>query len=182
MPGEFKAQERLFSVNLWETHPDNENDDCSTGESFETLEQAVECMFNVLSWESGTSKARCPDMPFDMVYYRNTPFVELDGPGVHGVMERPGIVKRAKREDAMDRAAERSEYAMQQGMGLGIHAYNEAMGHDSEDSPPESSEDERAYREWQRDQEREQEDRCPDCNEVGQPAGHMGCQSPQDHP
>ncbi len=135
--------EKAFSVNLWRTHPDQENDDCYTGESFDTLEQAMECFFNL-------------DKHFDMVYYRVCPFVELDGPGIHGVMERPGVAKAAKKEAAMDDAAERSEYAMQQGMGLGIHAYNEAMGGDSEEAPHLSPEDE-AYNEWRRDQEREAE-------------------------
>ena len=133
--------DKPFSVNLWETHPDKEEDTCSTGESFQTLEQAMECMFNL-------------DKHFNMTYYRNTPFVELDGPGVHGVMERPGVAKAAKKEAAMDEAAERSEeYAMQQGMGLGIHAYNEAMGGDSEDY--QDSMADQAYEEWRRDQRRE---------------------------
>lgn len=103
-----------FSVNLWESHPDNENDDCSTGADFDTLAEARACVANL----GGT---------FNMVYYSNTPFVELDGPGVHEVHQRPGVAKRARQEDRMDRS--------EQGMGLGIHAFNEAMGCDSEECP-----------------------------------------------
>lgn len=132
--------DKPYSVNLWTSHPEEGKDECSTGESFETLAEARACMVNL-------------DATFDMVYYRNTPFVELDGPDVHEVVERPGIVKRARREDRQD---ERSEHAMQMGMGLGVHAYNEAMGGDSEECP-ESSQDERDYQEWRRDQRREQE-------------------------
>ena len=135
--------EKEFSVNLWRTHPDLENDDCYTGESFETLEEAIACFFHL----EGT---------FDMVYYSDCPFVEMDGPGIHGVMELPGVAKRARKAAAMDDAAGRSEYAMQQGMGLGVHAYNEAMGGDSEEAPP-SEPYEGSYQEWQRDQEREAE-------------------------
>lgn len=153
---------KAYSVNLWESHPDQENDDCSTGESFETLEQAVECMFNL-------------DKHFDMTYYRNTPFVELDGPDVHLVVERPGVAKRARQEDRMDGVR---EHAMQMGMGLGIHAYNEAMGGDSEEYQASMADQE--YEEWRRDQRKE--GRCSDCGEEGQTTGHMGCQSSQDHP
>lgn len=131
--------DKPFSVNLWETHPDQDNDDCSTGEEFASLAEARACMANL-------------DGIFDMAYYRNTPFVELDGPDVYEVVERPGIVKRARREDRMD---ERSEHAMQMGMGLGVHAYNEAMGGDSEEPPEEMFEE--SYQEWRRDQEREVE-------------------------
>lgn len=144
--------DKPYSVNLWETHPDNQNDDCSTGESFQTLAEARACLANL-------------DSVFNMAYYRNTPFVELDGPDVYQVVERPGVAARKKRKDKDDGALERSEHAMQQGMGLGIHAYNEAMGGDSEECPDSSEsvafapdgQDERDHQEWLRDMEREQE-------------------------
>jgi hypothetical protein len=110
-------EDKPYSVHLWDTHPDLEEDTCSTGEDFATLEEARACMADL-------------DAHFNAVYFRNTPFVELDGPDVHEVVERPGVAKRARREDAMDRAAERSEHAMQQGMAFGVEAYNEAMGWD----------------------------------------------------
>jgi hypothetical protein len=135
-------EDKPYSVNLWDTHPDLEEDTCSTGEEFATLAEAVACMANL-------------DATFNAVYFRNTPFVELDGPDIYLVVERPGVAKRARKEEAMDMAAERSEFAMQQGMGLGIHAYNEAMGGDSEEAPPE--EEDEGYRMWLKDQEREAE-------------------------
>ena len=50
-------QDKPFSVNLWESHPDNQNDDCSTGESFATLEEARACMADLGS-------------VFNMTYYQ----------------------------------------------------------------------------------------------------------------
>lgn len=104
-----------YSVCLWLTHPDQENDDCMTGDDFATEAEARAVMANL----SGH---------FNMVYHRDCAFVELDGPDVHEVVERPGVAKRARKEAAEDDAAERQERAMQAGMGLGIDAYNEEMG------------------------------------------------------
>jgi hypothetical protein len=136
-----KDPSKPFSVNLWESHPDEENDDCSTGEDFATEAEARACIANL-------------DGTFNPVYYRNTPFIELDGPGLHEVTERPGVKKRRAKENKLDDDMARSEFAMQQGMGLGIEAYNDAIGSGTE--PYEESQDQRDYQEHLRDMRREQ--------------------------
>jgi hypothetical protein len=123
-----------YTVNHWGSHPDKEEDNCWTGDDFLTLEGAKASDL----YQSGS-----PD----------TEYIVLDGPGIHEVRMNPTFNPKTR---AASNAADRSEYAMQQGMGLGIHAYNEAMGGDSEEAPC-SSEDERAYYEWKRDQQREAE-------------------------
>jgi len=107
--------EKLFSVCLWLTHPDQENDDCMTGEDFATEGEARACIINL----GGT---------FDMVYHSDCAFIELDGPNVHEVIERPGVAKRAKRQARLDYSLERSERAMQAGMAFGCDGYNDTMG------------------------------------------------------
>ena len=105
-----------FSVNLWESHPDEGNDDCDTGADFQTEAEARACIANL----AGT---------FNMAYYADVPFVELDGPGVHEVTRRVGVKVRAKRDDG----EWQREQAMQAGMAFGCQGYNEAMGYDSEE-------------------------------------------------
>lgn len=114
-----------FSVALFLSHPDNENDDCVTGVDFDTLAEAEQCIADIIAYD-----AHCISKHphFNMPYFRDTPFIMLDGPGVHRTIERHGIAKRAKREDSLDR----SEIAMQAGMAGGCDAYNEAMGWDTD--------------------------------------------------
>lgn len=116
------GEEKPFSVTLWDTHPDKEEDTCCTGIDFATLEEAEDCYQNI-------EKHFSYGAPGGMRYWTNTPYVMLDGPNVHKVRKRPGIKEYNSSQD--DEMARR-EYAMQQGMGLGIDAYNEAMGWDSE--------------------------------------------------
>lgn len=106
------ADEKAYMVNLWESHPDNGNDDCSTGRDFDTLEEARACIANF-------------DAHFNPIYYRDTPFIELDGPDVHEVIQRPGVKVR-KKED-VDREWQK-EQAMEAGMLHGTEGYNEVMG------------------------------------------------------
>ena len=103
---------------LWVTR-----DTCCTGLDFATLEEAEDCYQNI-------EKHFSHGAPGGMVYWSNTPYVMLDGPGVCKVRKRPGIKEYNPRRDDEDA---RREFAMQQGMGLGIGAYNEAMGYDSEE-------------------------------------------------
>ena len=107
---------KLYSVCLWLTHPDNENDDCMTGEDFATEAEARAVMGNLSS-------------AFDMVYHSDCAFVELDGPDCHEVVERPGVLKRARRNAAADDADWKREQAMQAGMAFGCDGYNDEMGY-----------------------------------------------------
>ena len=104
-----------FTVSLWETHPDEDNDDCSTGADFATEAEARAAIANL-------------DAHFNPVYFSTTPYIELDGPGVNEVTLRPGVKKRAKQQD--DDGEWRREQAMEAGMLGGCDAYNEAMGYD----------------------------------------------------
>lgn len=106
-----------YMVNLYGSHPDEGNDDCWTGKDFATLAEAQEAAAHL-------------DQHFDMVYFHlDTEYVEIDGPDFYQVTHRPGAKER-RRQRRIDDAACQSEHAHQQGMGLGIQAYNEAMGWD----------------------------------------------------
>jgi len=106
----------VYSVELWGSHPDDDNDDCWEGEDFESLAQAQACLEN--PWATFDAGYSCP---------RSVAFFVLDGPGVHQVRANPLFKKSSKRDDD---DLWRQEIAHQAGMGLGIDAYNEAMGYD----------------------------------------------------
>lgn len=103
----------MWSVNHWGSHPDAENDDCYTGDDFDSLEAA-----------------KASDLyrkaPYDVMY------IEIDGPigSLHNeVIKNPNYsAKTIRFEDNL----ERSERVMQAGMLGGIQAYNDAMGCDAE--------------------------------------------------
>lgn len=96
-----------FSVNHWGSHPDLNNDDCFTGEDFETLTLAEAA----LTHGSKDYSVR---------------YLELDGPNVHRVVENPNYNARAcKRDDS----EWRNERAMQAGMAFGCDGYNDEMGY-----------------------------------------------------
>jgi hypothetical protein len=92
-----------YSVNEWLSHPDDDNDDCITGQDFDTLAEALK------AFEGGS---------FD----REACFVEIDGPDINRV--------RKVREPArVDRDEWRREIAREEGMLGGCGAYNEVMGY-----------------------------------------------------
>ena len=100
----------MFAVNHWGSHPDAGNDDCFTGQDFDTLEAA-----------------KASPMYLSAEY--DVPFIELDGPGVHEVRRNPDF---SAKEVAFDYALEQSERAMQAGMAFGVQGFNDEMGYDSE--------------------------------------------------
>ncbi len=106
----------MYTVNIWGSKPGT-NDDCWTGGDFADLAAA---------------RAAYADPSSMSTYIRNTiagatgeVWVEIDGPDVH--MERR-LRKANARAQARERAADRLELATEAGMGLGVVAYNEAMG------------------------------------------------------
>lgn len=107
------ATAKPYAVYHWCSHPDSDNDDCQRGDDFDTLEQAE-------------AAYAAPVAEYFVA------FIELTGPdGLQRVRANPSYEpKRVARERALDEAAARHEGAMQAGMGLGIEAYNEAMGYD----------------------------------------------------
>jgi hypothetical protein len=102
-----------FAVNLWCSHPDEKNDDCQSGDEFDTLEEA--------------EKAYAAP-----VTDPHAAFVELTGPDSYRRVRRnPAYdAKAVARKRARDDAEWRNERAMQAGMALGVEAYNEEMGYD----------------------------------------------------
>jgi len=107
MRDDMRDGRKAYCVNHWASHPDNLNDDCWTGDDFDTLEEAqADYLQNA---EDGIQ------------------FIELDGPGVYMIRENPNY-KPSKKDD--DDADWRREIAMEAGMGMGIDAYNEVMGYD----------------------------------------------------
>ena len=111
-----KDHSGLYSVNLWGSDPDHQNDDCHTGECFPFMEAAQGV------YDDPSSYFRDADV-------KEAVFVELDGPFVYmkrrliSISDEQKCIYKREREEK----AERREYATQQGMGLGINAYNEAM-------------------------------------------------------
>lgn len=104
-------QGKDYSVCLFLTHPDNDADDCMTGEDFDTLEEARACIANLEGTFSAASLAGCP-------------FVELNGPEVYEVTRRPGVKVSRDNDGEWQR-----EQAMQAGMAFGCDGYNDAMGY-----------------------------------------------------
>jgi hypothetical protein len=102
-----------FSVLLFGSHPDLDNDDCWTGEEFATLEEAQACLAN-------------PWATFNEAYHSScTAFFVLDGVGL------PDLVVR-KNPDFRPRRADdewKREAAMQAGMAFGCQGYNDEMGY-----------------------------------------------------
>lgn len=96
-----------YSVNLWGSHPENENDDCWCGSDFATLAEATAAFNN-------------PASAFK--YETNWAYVEIDGPGINEVRKNPNYRKPRYSDDG-------NEFAMQQGMAFGCDGYNDAMGY-----------------------------------------------------
>lgn len=105
----------IFSVTLWGSHPDADNDDCWTGDDFATETEARACFLD--PWAPGR---------FDEAYHSSgTAFVMLDGPGVNEVRANPGYRPRRRNDREWER-----EIATQAGMMGGCVGYNEAMGYE----------------------------------------------------
>lgn len=95
-----------FAVNYWGSHPADGNDDCWSGDDFETLEEAVHCFHN-------------PDL-------RNNPrFIELDGPGVYDVREN-----LEHREESKEDSDWHRETQHQAAMAFGVQGWNDYEGYE----------------------------------------------------
>ncbi len=100
----------MFSVNYWGSHPDNENDDCWTGEDFDDL-AAARAYFN-----ARIDSAYC---------IHCTEYIELTGPDVYEVRRNPDFrAERAGRDDC----DWKRECAMQSAMAFGCDGYNDYYG------------------------------------------------------
>jgi hypothetical protein len=107
--------DKPYSVNHWGTHPDEENDDCFTGEDFDSLDEAI--------------KAFHADPEDSSVQYIEIDGIEDTDLSKHGLSSRyrknPSF-----RKTRNDDSEWRREQAMQAGMAYGCQGYNEAMGYD----------------------------------------------------
>jgi len=111
-----------YSADLWGSHKDLGNDDCWIGGETETLEEAKALLEKL--------KAK-NNKPGDWAY------ACIEGPEGRVHEETNPNYVASKDDDAADR----SEFAMMQGMAFGARGYNEAMGYDT-DEP----EDDRGFR------------------------------------
>lgn len=101
-----------YSVTLWGSNPNLDNDDCYTGADFITLSEARACLANL-------------DLHFNSTYYADVPFILLEGPGVYEIIELADVKKSCTDDDG----EWRREQAMQAGMAGGCDAYNDYMGY-----------------------------------------------------
>lgn len=107
------TSERPYSVNLWGSDPDADNDDCHTGTDFATLEEARAVYLN--PWSVFNRKR------LDAA----TAVFEIEGPDVYETRENPEYV--VPERDTFDEDWAR-EIAMQAGMAFGVDGYNDTYG------------------------------------------------------
>lgn len=101
-----------YSVLEWASHPDAGNDDCITGDDYDTREEAL-AAFNAATAD------------YSIAYF------QADGPDLHEIRPNPAYnAKQVARDNRDDDSEWRREIAMQAGMAGGCDAYNEAMGYD----------------------------------------------------
>lgn len=114
-----------FSVNLYGSHPDECNDDCWTGDDFATLDEARVAAVN---WDRHFNAASTSGTTHVEILQRvgDATYEQLSVTQVRSDRE----IARMRRRNAADDRAWQREIAMQAGMGMGIDAYNEAMGWD----------------------------------------------------
>lgn len=116
-----------YAVNLWGSHPDAGNDDCWTGDSFATRDEALAAYREVIMFPDHSELALACG-PLGAWEY-----VEIDGPDCHEVTQNPDRPSclRYRREQEREKARFDREWqrerAMEAGMLHGIDAYNEEM-------------------------------------------------------
>jgi len=105
-----------YTVNLWGSEPGT-NDDCWTGEDFETKEAALATYQD--PWGVGG---------YDQSYYApkgDECWIEVDGPNIHE--ER--CIQKATRKLRDDDDDWKREIANQAGLAFGCDGYNDAWGY-----------------------------------------------------
>lgn len=102
-----------YSVLLWGSHPDAENDDCWTGDDYATRAEAEAAFAD--PWGVGG---------FDEIYHSSdTAYFEIDGPDTNRVRKNPDF------KPDRDAGAEwRNEFRMQAAMGHDIQGWNDFEG------------------------------------------------------
>jgi hypothetical protein len=123
----------MWEVLLWNSNPDDGNDDCDSGFEFESANRARAAFNIVVHGNYQLAKTMWPKTRFGPVR-----FVQLIEWGTSG-MANSSVIQELSQEwqdraDAINKAEAQAEaYAKREfahllGMKLGIDAYNEAMG------------------------------------------------------
>jgi hypothetical protein len=100
----------IYEVNYWGSHPDEGNDDCWSGSSFQNLDDAIE--------------------EYWAARKRDGYFAELLGADGKRMAVRQVVSDEEIRRDREREDREwRREIAMEAGMLGGVMAYNDAMGY-----------------------------------------------------
>jgi len=139
---------KKYMVTLWGSHPDAENDDCWTGESYATLAEAraafeLDLFDLVTSWstehhvkrmaelvdraatEAEIGMVRMALLCQDANTMVGTAYIMIDGPDVNEVRKNPHFKARSRK--SADDAEWRREQAMEAGMLHGCDAYNDVL-------------------------------------------------------
>ena len=103
-----------FNVNLWGSDPALENDDCWTGEEFDTLAEAQAYFADPF---------KDADARFVRYHRHCTEYFELDGPGVYLVRRNPDFRPDNGKQDDWAQ-----ESRMLAGMAFGIVGLNDWGG------------------------------------------------------
>ena len=74
--------DKPYSVTYWGSHPDEDNDDCSTGDDFLTKEEAL------AAFRADPSKV-IPDVPGRLSLDLDAAYIMVDGPDIHEVRKNP---------------------------------------------------------------------------------------------
>lgn len=134
-----------YSIDIWGSDPDEDNDDCWTGVDFDTLESAQE-VFEAMKrgdWAYGGHFRRCnADAPGTAIITLTRKWVDetacicskrpvyrscCDHIVVEHIEKAPNpLYKPSRNDDADDEW--RREMRMQAGMGFGIQGYNDYEG------------------------------------------------------
>lgn len=110
-----------YTVEVYGSHPDEQNDDCWTGDEFITNAEACDAYMLAVHGAPGAIGTSA--------YASNWMYIKLEGPDVRLIAKNPRYsVKLAERARREADAAERSERATQAGMAFGCDGYNDEMG------------------------------------------------------
>lgn len=118
--------DKPYSVTLWGSNPDEtDNDDCWTGDSYATREEAILAYREVVMFPDHSQLARVCGPRGSWEY------VMIDGPDAHELTQNPDrpSCARRRRELARSDSEWQRERAMEAGMLHGVEAYNDEMGY-----------------------------------------------------
>ena len=121
------ATTQRVAVNHWGSHPDEENDDCHTGEDFHTIADAIR--FYMTDPKDSSVAWIEIDLSDDILKQYN----------IKRCRKNPLHIAATMLPSVEDKSFDREwqqEIANEAGMLGGVHAYNDAMGYDSEEYEP----------------------------------------------